>query len=285
MSVFTRFEELVEAVKQLGVNVVAVSNKELHKLTVESLEVKDDDDFIRRPRGIYRVLPDGRVVKVVLYISQKRLTSAEIPAFADFHKYHLFNCRALEHMKRIGRDDRYRIASRNDGRFDYTLLRHNRVYKTYLGEGGARLVLCGNCLKIYDETYNRYGRKPFDLAEFLKGEQFTGLSPRHYRYDMDDVLNVYGGDWPDIATRIKRARDWRCEECGIVLAGDLKRFLHAHHLDGQVHNNVVANIKVLCIRCHADQPLHDHIRAHPDYLELLDSNEFRDWDRRARSSK
>ena len=274
MSLFTRFEELVEAVKQLGVNVVAVSNKELHKLTFESLEVKDDDDVIRRPRGIYRVLPDGRVVKVVLYISQKRITSAEIPAVADLHKYHLFNCRTLEHMKRIGRDDRYRISSRRDGRFDYTIIRQNRVYKIYLGDGGAHLALCGNCLKIYEETYNRYGRKPFDLAEFLKGEQFTGLSPGHHRYDMDDVLNVYGGDWPEIATRIKRARDWRCEECGMVLTGDLKRFLHAHHLDGQVHNNVVANIKVLCIRCHAVQPLHDHIRKHPDYSEFLSSDAF-----------
>jgi hypothetical protein len=282
LNVFTRFEELVDAVKQLGVNVVAVSNKELQKLISGGIEVQNDDEVIRRPHGIYRVLKDGRVVKVVLYISQKRLTSAEIPAFADLHKYHLFNCRTLEHMQRIGRGERYRISSRNDGRFDYTLIRNNREFRTYNGDSGASLSLCGNCQRLYDEAYNRDGKNPFDLPEFLKGERFSGMDPRQYRYDMDDVLNIYREDWPEIANRIKRSREWRCEECGIVLSGNLKRFLHAHHLDGQLHNNVVANIKVLCIRCHADQPLHGHIRTHRDYSEFMNSDAFHSANRSRR---
>lgn len=61
---------------------------------------------------------------------------------------------------------------------------------------------------------------------------------------------------------------YRCEQikCGIDLSvPDNQRFLHAHHVNADKSDNHPKNIKLLCIRCHADEFQHSHMKENPDY--------------------
>lgn len=49
---------------------------------------------------------------------------------------------------------------------------------------------------------------------------------------------------PGLRSRAKRLRGDQCESCGASTG------LHAHHRDGDITNNVVANIATLCASCH-----------------------------------
>lgn len=274
MSAFTMFEELLSAVRSIGVSIVAHSNKLLLELSSEGILVEDEKSLIRTSSGIYNVLPDGRVVKVILHITQKALYTREIPEVEDFHRYHLFNCSTLEMMKSIGRSDRYRMASRGDGLFSYTITRKQIVVRQYSGDQGAALSFCRNCLAIYNGRFNRRGTRPFDLRRFIETNELHGDASVR-RIDLDDVPNVYADDWAEIARRTKEARNYLCEDCGIDLSRlDLRRFLHAHHIDGQMNNNVVANIRVLCIACHSNQPFHAHIRNNRSYDQFRQTAAF-----------
>lgn len=281
MSAFTMFEELVTAVRYLGVNIVAQSNKLLAALTTDGIVVEDERSIVRTQSGIYGLLPDGRIVKTILHITQKALYTNEVPEIQDCHKYHLFNCGTLEMMQSIGRGERYRMASRGDGLFNYTITRRDVIVRQYSGDQGAKLSFCRNCLAIYQSRYNRHGRYPFSLKRFIEtNDLHTDVAVR--RIDLDDVPNVYADDWAEIARRIKEIKEYTCEGCSINLsATELRRYLQAHHIDGQLSNNVMANIKILCIACHAEQPLHAHIRNDRTYAAFIQSAAFASHQRKS----
>ena len=276
MTPFTMFEELLAEVRSLGVDIVEESNKLLKRLVTEGIDIQSEDDFIRTATGIFHVLPDGRIVKVILHITQKSIYTAQEPTEEDYHRFHLFNCQTLQMMESIGRGDRYRMASRADGRFNYKLLRHNRVVREFRGEEGARLRFCRNCKTIYEGRFNRSGRRPFDLEQFISTNEHFGGIAGVKSFDFDDIPNTYAADWALIAARLKEARSYQCEICRIDLsAPHLRKFLHAHHVDGQPRNNVLTNIRILCIEDHAKQPLHSHVQNSPAYQEFLRTPEYR----------
>jgi len=61
---------------------------------------------------------------------------------------------------------------------------------------------------------------------------------------------LYPPDWEAIATRIKAAADWRCEQCGHVHEPETGYTLTVHHIDGEPGNNADWNLVALCQRCH-----------------------------------
>ncbi len=83
------------------------------------------------------------------------------------------------------------------------------------------------------------------------------------RFDIqDNIPNIYSDVWPRIAEAYKRIRNWTCESCRVDLsAKDHRQYLHAHHIDGDKANETSTNIQILCIKCHASQPLHDRIKG------------------------
>jgi hypothetical protein len=204
-----------------------------------------------------------------------------------FHRYHLFNCQTLQRMESIGRSERYRMASRTDGRFTYTVRRRDRVVREYRGENGVNLLFCRNCLGIYEEHFSRRRGHPFSLHDFMTDSSDWTNAPRGRRFDHDDIPDVYAADWNLISTRAKHQRGYRCEECAIELsAPHLRKYLHAHHIDSQRANSIATNLRVLCIAHHAEQPLHAHLRRLREYQEFVQTFKRRsigpitdfDWD-------
>ena len=61
---------------------------------------------------------------------------------------------------------------------------------------------------------------------------------------------LYPPDWTTIASRIKQAKEWTCEVCGIKQGENLQNNITVHHLDHNTFNNDPSNLKVLCQICH-----------------------------------
>lgn len=81
--------------------------------------------------------------------------------------------------------------------------------------------------------------------------------------------NEYTPDWSIISRKLREEYNWTCQNCQIQLENNLKRFLHVHHINGQKTDNKSANLKVLCIRCHSEQPEHQHLCNHQDYFDFM----------------
>ena len=113
------------------------------------------------------------------------------------------------------------------------------------------------------------------VAKFTLDRFFT-LFPKSlhiYRpqHDADSApLNQYSSVFPAVSFEVKKAAQWRCQECRIDLSRPGHRsFLHTHHKNGIKSDNSPGNLKAVCIGCHANQPSHSHMKALPQYLEFI----------------
>ena len=81
--------------------------------------------------------------------------------------------------------------------------------------------------------------------------------------------NIYPPDWDKISAKYRASVNYQCEENGCPfpdLSGtQLSRYLHTHHVSLDKTNNEYANLKALCIYCHAKQPGHEQVKGLPDY--------------------
>ena len=231
-------------------------------------------------QGLFEILPDGSVIRVVVHVPQGPYATRGIPEMVmledpvqGWHKYHVFWCRTLQQWQH-----RLRKTLRDDGKFTYPVFWKNGVeFKPELRDGGRPLVLCRNCAGMLASRGVEAEPEGFDLASFLHarehGTEFGGLS---FVSDFDVIPNVYAEDWNEISRRFKAMRDWTCERCFVDLSQD-RQFLHAHHLDHHKGNNSVFNLQALCIECHA--------REHPHNRGLTQSSALRQFQAAYRSRR
>jgi hypothetical protein len=76
-------------------------------------------------------------------------------------------------------------------------------------------------------------------------------------------------NWNEISDRTRRDAAYRCHSCSIRVPRADSKFLHAHHKNGQKNDCHAGNLEVLCIACHANEPMHGHMKAMPLYYEFL----------------
>jgi hypothetical protein len=238
--------------------------EEVERLAGEGIEIPLDD---------VRVLNDGTHVykgrRVIVYIRDV----AEYGARISMPKYHLAMCGTLNKMIEKGRyKKRYVVATRDDGKFSIQRIRGETSVKTE-----EPLDVCQQCLdelKYRSFSLNMDGPlraiavREFSLKSFFEefGRSCVWAMPK-----FDDVhapANIYSSHFFRIAKAIKQKRGYLCEQidCEIDLSAPTdQRFLHAHHIDADKSDSHSSNIKLLCIRCHALQFQHAHVRENPDY--------------------
>ncbi len=188
-------------------------------------------------------------------------------------KYHMAFCRTLDTKKRENRLDRYVVAQTTTGEFKVNLIDNEVTSKM------VRLSVCQNCLdRIGWKGFSLRGMSQaerhlivvnFSLADFFAvyPRDLIGEKPRHTATTAP--LNNYVSNWSNIARQTKLMRGLRCESCDQSFSPERARFLHVHHRNGLKNDNRESNLAVLCIRCHAEQPEHGHLKASPDYKTFI----------------
>jgi hypothetical protein len=218
------------------------------------------------------ILSDGTLgykgFRVLLYIR-------DVADYGDrefLPKFHLSFCRTLETMQQNNRWERYVVANRDDGMFAVNISKGGASRATKLA-----LSVCQNCLsRVAWEGFSYSDAKPrrlaavkqFSLKSFFERYPKDLLSVRP-SYTADTApRNEYPPNWNAIAESIKRERHWVCEQCTLMLTGMDSRYLHLHHRNGQKNDCSRHNLEVLCLGCHANQPMHSHMKGSREYQEF-----------------
>ncbi len=232
-------------------------SKELLK-TLEGKGVEiDSEDVILGDSGAYVVLPDGKVVRTVVHISQynhkhkRRWKCIDDPK--SWHKYHVVGCVTVRMYRKKMRQQ----LPDEEEKLYYPLFDQNG--KEHNSEGNPRkLELCIPCKKKLPRKYQGKGAREIKgglrsyLEETVQPPELNEmLSVDHLDYE----CNVYPKDWNRIATKYKELTGYKCEGCGVCLK-NYKQWLHVHHKDHRKNNCEHNNLVALCYKCHMDE--------HPD---------------------
>ena len=185
-------------------------------------------------------------------------------------RFHVSNCKTLVDMKVAGRFARYVVSESQDSYF-------------YVSMGGGpltkkRLSVCQYCL-------GNISWRGFDRDRLSKSERTNIVNSfsipdffRQYPVSLHPVkpihtvesapVNDYPKNWEDIAAALKKGLGYRCQGCKKILGNDGRQFLHVHHINGNKNECTPENLLCLCIRCHAEKPLHDHMKLSPAYRDF-----------------
>ena len=243
---------------------------ELETLMTGGIDIKSLDEVI--------VLPDGTLGykdrRVLLYIRDVPLYRNNGSDIDSLPKFHVANCKKLRDMRAQNRYSRYVVAVRDDGSF-----RLNLIGKGLTRTVDQRLKVCQFCLsqlpyRNFSHDMPRSERAvvvdQFTVQRFFQMWPRDFLSGEGLDSEATAPLNDYTGDFGEHADAAKETASWKCQECGKDLrAHRLRRYLHAHHLNGVKFDNRPQNLLVLCISCHANQPGHGHMKALPELAEYL----------------
>lgn len=205
--------------------------------------------------------------QVVLYIKDTRLEKDTLLYDIEHsRRFHIADCETLQRMREEGRYERYVVTTRKDGKFSVEATDH---LTGYVEELEAPLGVCRNCLKglnwmnFENSGFNEKKRlwKEFVLEDFFREfSTFFAHKPTHT--DQTAPRGGYAREWSMLSTKIRRDRNWTCEDCGVNLS-EHHRLLHCHHKNGVVSDNSPRNIAALCVLCHAKQPAHNYIKPKP----------------------
>jgi hypothetical protein len=245
-----------------------LSEQELERLvSPDGLDIQSLDDI--------RTLDDGTLAyknsRILLYIRDHTVYN-DRPVDP---KFHVADCGTLQEMKQKKRFARYVVATRLDGTF-----RLNIINGGQKSEEVKKLSVCQNCMNQlqfdgFQMTMARQAR--YALVNSFSIERFFQKYPKTLlvevpKHDADTApLNDYNQDFSQKSMALRAAANWTCQNvsCGISLAKpDLRRFLHIHHLNSIKSDDSASNLKILCIRCHADEPNHGHMKTLPDYIHF-----------------
>ncbi|QQF52439.1 HNH endonuclease [Campylobacter fetus subsp. venerealis] len=227
---------------EINFNKINIESTIIEALETEGIEVKIDE---------IKILDDqtfsyhGR--RVILHIR-------DVSEYHDnfkLPKYHVVACKTYKDMISKGRQHRYKVASRDDGKFTIVKIGNNRVEQT----SQENLDVCKNCLSVIEY---KISKNKFTLKRFFDIFPKDAFGDGHSS-DNDSVRNLYPDKWNEISKKMKEKANYRCQQCGKNCKNDIAN-LHTHHINGDKSNCNPSNLKVLCAKCHSEQPYHEHMK-------------------------
>ena len=252
----TQFEELWKSVNKY--NIHKITNTEIKEFEKgQGIDITPNDIFHTTDGELFTILTDGSIRKTMIHIVDISFYKKDWGE----PRFHIYQCEKIEEMIERGRRHRYRASSRMDGKLH--LIKGKEEWNSFL-------EICSHCLKLYNERFKQEKtKKSFIIADYInKPIQHSGF--QEIKWDICTIPNTYAGNWSKISKKRKEMCNYVCEKCHEDLSRkNLKRFLHTHHIDANKQNNTLGNLKVLCIKCHAEEYNHGHIKNTIQYEEYL----------------
>lgn len=270
----TKFEDLRRAIEKLG------ANQGIARLAEQLNSGKQDFDpknVVFGDDGIYYLDEQGILTKILVHIVDKNMGEHVLyenlndsDFVSQLHKYHFTNCGTIQRADNEGWRDKYKMSRKSDGTFYYRFINNFKVLQE---NESQRLEPCLNCLRKINSRLlfgNRYTKKNFKPSIIFSDEMRNHWLPkREYADAICSVPNMYQRDWKKISKEYKARQNYQCEgencQHRDLSDKDLQKFLHCHHVDFDKTHNHFSNLKALCIRCHAQQARHGHLKKHPHY--------------------
>ena len=239
----------------------SLNKEELELLGREGLEINLDEISIE---------PDGTLsIKGQRILVHIRDVTARGRQFS-LPRYHVVYCDKLDEMRTNNRWGRYVASQSTIGVFHINRINEGKS----VSASQEKLDICQYCLgKLNWEQFHHTlpGEVRKNIVQNFTAERFfekypKNLLPVQPKYSVEDApLNDYPSNWSAISELYKSVRLFQCECCNIILKKELRRYLHLHHVNGQKNDCSAENLRLLCIECHAKEPLHSHMQVLDEY--------------------
>jgi hypothetical protein len=226
------FENLSQKLTELGYP--EVSNTGFRVIRRDLTQEEHAGNVVFRDDGIYLTV-DGQEYKGYMYIKHPFI----VRYGNRFPKFHITNCDVIQEQ-------------RDNGNFANRYFWHNSnlvdLIDAQTGDEfyQVTLELCARC------------RKQSSIIDYSNTIQFHSLLDQQEMGDINQDIEVdifgYTLDWQKLSREFKKEKEYTCENCGIKIdiASD-RRFIHAHHINGNKLNNNRSNLECLCVLCHANK--------------------------------
>ncbi|MFM2344616.1 MAG: hypothetical protein RLZZ210_1227 [Pseudomonadota bacterium] len=231
-------------------------------IDVKSEELKWENDLLPLYKG----------ERVLLYI--RDINSYNEFSVENAPRFHLVKCKTLKSKFDNNEKNRYVVSQKTDGVFKLNIRE--------IGEREAKLYVCMNCLsKLNFNSYKNSHDKIKEVKNFSIEDFFTqypsSLHTEKPDYNSDNApIDDYSEDFTKkISTPLREKHKWRCQQCNFDCSTqNMKKYLHTHHVNRRKNDNREENLKVLCIKCHANEHNHHHIKNLQDYksFEKINKN-------------
>lgn len=266
MEINVNFSALWSAAKKMGNGKTTFSYK---ANTYSAFET--EKTILRRDITLEDVGSHGGLLQVdgsqiLLYIEDHGFRVQDVINGNGGNKFHIADCSKLKEMRKNNRFDRYVVTNDVSGIFPVS----GKLSNSHtLIEGKAELYVCKLCLKFLNYRSYKSNRtnvfKEFSLDEFFS--HYSTLF-NSFPKTIADKRGGYTDDWAKISLEYRSQKNYSCEACHVDLSS-YQHLLHTHHVNGVKRDNVVSNLKALCIDCHRKEPSHEHMRVRSNEVHTI----------------